>query len=98
MLADVARRVRLDEQVEVARLLVAADGRVGPDDLLVAAVGLREDGADGDVLADGEAEDVGGAGEGEAVAVAGRKAVSTKEPARRRSTVGGREEAYMAVL
>lgn len=67
--ADVARRVRLDEEVEVAGLLVAADGRVGPHDLLGAAVRLWEDGADADVLADGEAEDVRGAGEGEAVAI-----------------------------
>lgn len=70
VLADVAGGVRLDEQVEVARLLVAADGRVRPHDLLVAAVGLVEDRADGDVLPDGEAEDVGRAGQGEAVAVA----------------------------
>lgn len=54
----------------MARLLVAADGRIRPHDLLVAAVGLVEDRADGDVLPDGEAEDVGRAGQGEAVAVA----------------------------
>ncbi len=69
MARDVARRVRLDEQVEVARLVVARDGRVGPDNLLERAVGLREGGADGDVLADREAEDGGRCREGEAVAV-----------------------------
>lgn len=70
--ADVARRVRLDQQVEVAGLLVAADGRVRADDLLGAAVGLREDGADADVLPDGEAEYVRGGGERESVAVGER--------------------------
>lgn len=68
VLADVAGRVRLDQQVEEARELVAADGRVAAHDLLVAAVGLVENRADGDVLADGEAEDVRRAGEGETVA------------------------------
>ena len=41
------------------------------DDLLGAAVGLLEDGANGDVLADGEAEDRGGVGELESVAGVG---------------------------
>lgn len=69
VLANVACGVGLDEQVEEARLLVAADGRVAADDFLVRAIGLVEHGADGDVLADGETEDVGLAGKGEAVAV-----------------------------
>lgn len=57
VLGDVALRVRLDEEIEVARLLVARDGRVRADNLLLGAVGLLESGADRDVLADGEAED-----------------------------------------
>lgn len=69
--ADVACRVRLDQQVEVTGLLVAADGRVRADDLLGGAIGLREDGADADVLPDGEAEEVRGTGEGESVAIGG---------------------------
>jgi len=56
VLADVAGGVRLDEQVEVARLVVAADRGVGADNLLGVAVLLGDGGADGDVLADGEAE------------------------------------------
>lgn len=66
MARDVARGVRFDEQVDAADVEVRRDGRVGADDFF----GLAGDGGgDGDVLADGEAEDVGGAGEGEAVAV-----------------------------
>lgn len=65
MLGDVAGRVGLDEQVDVAAVLVGRDGRVGADDFL----GLTwESGRDRDVLADGKAEDVGWAREGEAVA------------------------------
>lgn len=64
MLGDVAGRVRLDEQVEVALVLVGGDGRVAAHDFL----GLAGDGgAERDVLADGEAEDVRGARELEAV-------------------------------
>lgn len=69
MLGDVAGGVGLDEQVEVAFVVVGGDGRVGADDLFGLAVD-GEGGAEGDVLADGEAEDVGGSGEGEAVSVA----------------------------
>jgi hypothetical protein len=68
MLGDVAGGVRLDEQVEVALVVVRGDGSVRANDLLGLAVD-GEGGAEGDVLADGEAEDVGGFGEGEAVAV-----------------------------
>lgn len=67
VLADVAGGVRLDEEVEVARLMVAADRGVGPDDLLGVAVLLRDGGADGNVLADGEAEDGVRGGQVEAV-------------------------------
>jgi hypothetical protein len=65
MLGDVAGRVRLDEQVEVTCLRVGRDGRVGAHNFF----GLAGDGgSEGDVLADGEAKDVGGPGEGEAIA------------------------------
>lgn len=53
--------------------MVAGDGRVRAHNLLGGAVGLLDGGADGDVLADGEAEDGGGGGELEAVAVGGDK-------------------------
>jgi len=53
--------------------VVAGDGRVGTDDFLVGAVGLRERGCNGDVLANRETEDCGGRGELEAVAVEVRK-------------------------
>lgn len=46
VLADVTGGVGLDEQVEEAGLLVAADGRVAADDFLVRAIGLVEHGAD----------------------------------------------------
>ena len=57
VLADVSRRVRLDEQVEVPGLVVPRDGRVGAYNLLLGPVRLAQRGADRDVLADGEAED-----------------------------------------
>ena len=64
VLGDVTLRVSLDEQVEVAGFIVGGDGGVRADDLL----GLAFDcSSEGNVLADGEAEDVGGAGESEAV-------------------------------
>lgn len=70
VLGDVAGRVGLDEQVEVAGLVVARDRGVGTHNLLGGTVGLLDGGADGDVLADGQAEDGVGSGELEAVAVA----------------------------
>lgn len=68
VLGDVSGRVGLDQEVEVAGLVVAADRGVGADDLLGCAVRLGEVGTDGDVLADGEAEDGRGMWEGEPVA------------------------------
>jgi hypothetical protein len=70
VLRDVALRVGLDEEVEVAGLVVAGDRSVGSYDLLGGPVGLWAGSADGDVLADGEAED--GIWRGELEAVAGR--------------------------
>lgn len=67
--ADVALRVRLDEQVKVARLVVAADGRVGAHDRRDLVVGVGQVRADGDVLANGQAENAGRARKLEAVAV-----------------------------
>ena len=64
MLGDVTGRVRLDEEVDVAVVFVGGDGRVRADDFFAA-----DGGGEGDVLADGEAEDIGRAGEGKTVAV-----------------------------
>jgi hypothetical protein len=80
---DVAGRVRLDEEVEVALVFIGGDGRVRADDFL----GLAGDGSgEGDVLADWKAENVGFPGKLEAVAkrLAGRCLMCGK--------------AYMAVL
>lgn len=68
VLGDVALGVGLDEEVEVAGLVVTGDGGVGADDFLCGAIGLLDRGADGDVLADGEAENRGLCGELESVA------------------------------
>ena len=68
MLGDVACGVGFDEEVEVALVVVRGNGRVGADDFFWLAVD-GEGGAEGDVLADGEAEDVGGSGKAESVAV-----------------------------
>lgn len=51
VLADVALRVRLDQQVEAARLFVTRDGSVRTHDLLGCAVGLLDVGGNRDVLA-----------------------------------------------
>lgn len=71
-LGDVALGVALDQEIEVTGLVVAGDGRVGAHDLLDLAVLLRKDGANGDVLADGEAEDRLRGGKLEAVAAMAR--------------------------
>jgi len=56
MLGDVASRIGLDEEVEVALVLIGGDGRVRANDFL----GLACDSSgERNVLADGEAEDVG---------------------------------------
>jgi hypothetical protein len=70
--ADVTGRVALDEQVEVAGVDIGGDGSVGAHDFLVGGgLGLGvldiEVGGDGDVLADGQAEDAVGGRQGEAV-------------------------------
>jgi hypothetical protein len=64
VLGDVTLGVSLDEQIEVASLVVGGNGSVRADNLLGLAVngsGKR------DVLTDREAEDIGGTGEGETV-------------------------------
>lgn len=61
---DVAGGVGLDQEGELAFVVVGGDGRVGAHDLLAVDAG-----GDGDMLADGEAEDVIGSGEVETVAV-----------------------------
>jgi hypothetical protein len=64
VLGDVTLGVGLDEEVEVADFIVGGDGSVGADDLL----GLAVNGSgERDVLADGQAEDIGGTGQSEAV-------------------------------
>jgi hypothetical protein len=64
VLGDVTLGVGLDEEVEVADFIVGGNGGVGADDLL----GLAFNGSgERDVLADGQAEDIGGTGQGEAV-------------------------------
>jgi hypothetical protein len=71
VLGDIAGGVGLDEEVKEAGLMVTRDGSVGAEDVLVCAIWLRAAGGDGDVLADGEAEDGSGSGKGEAVAIQG---------------------------
>jgi hypothetical protein len=64
VLGYVTLGIRLDEEVEVADFIVGGNGGVGADDLL----GLAFNGSgERDVLADGQAEDIGGTGQSEAV-------------------------------
>jgi hypothetical protein len=64
MLGDVSGGVGLDEEVDVAVVFVGGDGGVRADDFLAV-----DGSGEGDVLADGEAEDVGRAGKGKTIAV-----------------------------
>ena len=68
---NVTGGVGLDEEVEVAGLVVAGDGGVGADDFFGRAVGLGEVGCDRDVLTDWKAEDGVLGWEGESVPVRG---------------------------
>jgi len=64
VLGDVALGVSLDQEVKVAGLVVGGDGGVRPDHLL----GLTGDGGgEGDVLADGQTQDIGRPGQSETV-------------------------------
>jgi hypothetical protein len=64
VLGDVTLGIGLDEQVEVASLVVGRDGGVGADNLL----GLAGDGcSERDVLADGETKNIGGTRQGKTV-------------------------------
>lgn len=72
VLGDVALGVGLDEDVKVARLVVTRHRSVRADNFLGGAIRLGKLSTDGDVLADGEAED--GRGVIELEAVAGYKA------------------------
>lgn len=64
VLGNVTLGVSLDEEVKVAGFIVGGDGGVGAHNLLGLAV---NGGCERDVLADGQTENVGGAGQGEAV-------------------------------
>jgi hypothetical protein len=57
VLRDVALRVGLDQEIKVAGLVITGDGGIRADDLLGSAIGLGKRSANGDVLADGKAED-----------------------------------------
>lgn len=70
VLGDVAGRVRLHKEVEVAGLVITRDGGVGAHNLLARPIRLGDGGADGDVLADGQAEQGGRGRELEPVAEA----------------------------
>lgn len=67
VLGDVAGGVGLDEQVEVAGLVIARDGGIRANNLLAGAVGLGDGGANRDVLTDRKTKDRGRGGELESV-------------------------------
>lgn len=73
VLGDVALRVGLDKEIKVAGLVVAGDGGIRADDLLGCAIRLGQRCANGDVLADGKAEDRVAGGQLEAVTVVGER-------------------------
>ncbi len=56
MFRDIASWVRLNEEIEVAWLMVTRDGSIGSDDFFGRAIGLREGRCDGDMLADWQTE------------------------------------------
>jgi hypothetical protein len=69
VLRDVTSRVRLDQEINVARLVVTRDGSVGSNNLLGGAIGLLASSTNRNVLANWQAKDGGRRGEVEAVAV-----------------------------
>jgi hypothetical protein len=69
VLRDVALRVGLDQEIKVAGLVITGDGGIRADDLLGSAIGLGKRSANGDVLADGKAEDRVAGGQLESVTV-----------------------------
>lgn len=68
VLGDVALRIRLDQEVDESRLVVARNRGIRSDDFLDGSIRLRKVGANGDVLADGKTKDVLLRGELESVA------------------------------
>jgi hypothetical protein len=68
VLGDVALRIRLDQEVDESRLVVAGNRGIRSDDFLDGSIRLRKVGANGDVLADGKTQDVLLRGELESVA------------------------------
>jgi hypothetical protein len=54
---DVTGRIGLDEEIEVAGLVVTRDGSVGSNNLFLGTIGLGEGRRNGDMLADGESKD-----------------------------------------
>lgn len=64
VLGDVTLGVGLDQQVKVSGFMVGGDGGVRADDFLGLA---GNGGGEGDVLTDGQTEDIGGTGQREAV-------------------------------
>jgi hypothetical protein len=67
VLGDVALRVRLDQEVDVAGLVVTRDGGVRANNLLDRAIGLGARSTNRDVLTDRKTENMLGAGKLEAV-------------------------------
>jgi hypothetical protein len=66
---DVTGGIGLDEEVEVAGLVVPRDGSIGTNNLFVGTVGLGEGRRNGDMLADGEPKDGISRGKLESVAL-----------------------------
>lgn len=99
VLRDVALGVGLDEDVKVARLVVARHRSVRADNFLGGAIRLGKLSTDGDVLADGETED--GRGVIELEAVAGYKADELESNIAVAEGIGrgiAKLETYMATL
>ncbi len=69
---DIAGGVRLDEEIEIAGLVVTGNRGVRADYFLSRAIGLLNVGTDGNMLANGETEDVSGRWELESVAGSGQ--------------------------
>lgn len=68
VLRDITGRVGLDEEVEVAGLVITRNRGVGSDDFFLGAVWLGKGGSDGDVLTDWETKNGGCRWETESVA------------------------------
>jgi hypothetical protein len=95
VLRDVALGIRLDQEVDKARLVIAGNRGVRSDNFLDGSIRLRKVSANGDVLADGKAKNASGRRELESVA---KKRLAVRQSGETLFGAAGETRTYMATL